>query len=124
MTNIIAIAVGGAFGAVGRYATSMWVYHLMGRDFPYGTLAVNLFGSFAMGILSILLIERINVAPELKSFLLVGFLGAYTTFSTFSIETVNLINHGEMIKAGVNMLLSVFVCVVACWLGMILGRQL
>ena len=124
MTNLVAIAVGGAFGALGRYATSMWIYQLLGRNFPYGTLTVNFLGSFAMGILSIVLIDRLNASPELRAFLLIGFLGAYTTFSAFSIETVNLINNGETIKAGINMLLSVFVCVVACWLGMILGRQL
>lgn len=124
MVNIIAIAVGGAFGAAGRYATSLWIYQILGRNFPYGTLTVNVVGSFAMGFLSILLIERLNVGPELRAFLLIGFLGAYTTFSTFSIETINLITNGEIIKAGINMMLSVFVCVVACWFGMILGRQL
>lgn len=120
----MAIAVGGAFGAVGRYATSLWIYQILGRNFPYGTLAVNFAGSFLMGFLSILLIERLSVGPEIRAFLLIGFLGAYTTFSTFSMETVALITNGEAIKAGVNMLVSVFVCVVACWFGMILGRQL
>ena len=124
MINLIAIAAGGAFGAVGRYVSSVWIYGIFGRDFPYGTLFVNVAGSFVMGLLSILLIERMSVGPEVRAFLLIGFLGAYTTFSTFSIETINLLIGGEAIKAGINMLLSVFVCLAACWMGMILGRQI
>ena len=124
MTNLLAIAVGGAFGAVGRFASSQWIYSLLGRQFPYGTLFVNFIGSFVMGFLAILLIERIAAGPELRAFLLIGFLGSFTTFSTFSLETINLFSSGEALKAFINMLLSVFVCVTACWLGMILGRQI
>lgn len=124
MTNLLAIAVGGAFGAVGRFASSQWIYGLLGRSFPYGTLFVNFIGSFIMGVLAIWLIERFSAGPELRAFLLIGFLGSFTTFSTFSLETVNLLSNGETLKALLNMCLSVFVCVTACWLGMILGRQL
>lgn len=124
MSNIVAIAIGGAFGAVGRYATSLWIYQLLGRSFPFGTLTVNFVGSFAMGFLSILLIDRLSVGPELRAFLLIGFLGSYTTFSTFSIETINLMSNGEMLKAVMNMIMSVLICVVACWLGILLGRQI
>ncbi|MDH5257758.1 MAG: fluoride efflux transporter CrcB [Gammaproteobacteria bacterium] len=124
MTNLIAIAVGGAFGALSRYGASQWVYSLLGRSFPFGTLVVNVAGSFVMGFLAVLLIERLVAGPELRAFLMIGFLGSFTTFSTFSLETVNLISSGEVIKAGVNMLISVFVCVTACWFGMLLGRQI
>lgn len=124
MSNLIAIALGGAFGALGRYASSQWVYGVLGRSFPFGTLVVNVAGSFVMGLLAVLLIEKLVAGPELRAFLMIGFLGSFTTFSTFSLETVNLIGNGEMIKAGVNMLISVFVCVTACWMGMILARQL
>jgi len=124
LTNLLAIAIGGAFGAVSRFATSQWIYSLLGRSFPYGTLFVNFLGSFVMGFLAILLIERIAAGPELRAFLLIGFLGSFTTFSTFSLETINLFSNGESLKAFVNMLMSVFVCVTACWLGMILGRQI
>ena len=124
MTNLLAIAVGGAFGAAGRFASSQWIYSLLGRSFPYGTLFVNFVGSFLMGFLAILLIERVSAGPEIRAFLLIGFLGSFTTFSTFSLETINLFSNGESLKAFVNMLVSVFVCVTACWLGMILGRQI
>ena len=124
MNNLIAIAIGGAFGAVGRYVSSQWVYGLLGRSFPFGTLFVNIAGSLVMGFLAVVLIERMVAAPELRAFLMIGFLGSFTTFSTFSLETVNLIASGEVMKAGVNMLISVFVCVTACWMGMLLGRQL
>ncbi len=124
MINLFAIALGGAFGALGRYASSQWLYSVLGRSFPYGTLLVNVAGSLVMGILAVLLIERVVAGPELRAFLMIGFLGSFTTFSTFSLETINLISSGEMIKAGVNMLLSVFVSVTACWMGMLLARQL
>ena len=124
MTNLIAIAFGGAFGALARYASSQWVYSMLGRSFPFGTLVVNVAGSFVMGLLAVFLIERMVAGPELRAFLMIGFLGSFTTFSTFSLETVNLISSGEMLKAGVNMLISVFVCVAACWMGMVLARQL
>ena len=71
MINLIAIAAGGAFGAVGRYVSSVWIYGIFGRDFPYGTLFVNVAGSFVMGLLSILLIERMSVGPEVRAFLLI-----------------------------------------------------
>jgi len=77
-----------------------------------------------MGFLAILLLERISTGPELRALLLIGLLGAFTTFSTFSIETLNLIDQGAVIKAGINILLSVILCVGAAWLGTILGRQL
>ena len=119
----MAIALGGAFGAVARFASSQWIYGLLGRGFPYGTLFVNFIGSFVMGFLAIVLIERLAAGPELRAFLLIGFLGSFTTFSTFSLETINLFSSGESLKAFVNMLVSVFVCISACWLGIILGRQ-
>lgn len=124
MIQLIAIAAGGAVGALLRFWVSSGVYHLLGRGFPYGTLAVNVLGSLAMGFLYVLLLERSTVSPELRSALLIGFLGAFTTFSTFSIETLNLIEQAALFKAGLNMLLSVSACIVACWIGLAIGRQL
>jgi len=124
LTSFMAIALGGALGAMGRFASSQWLYSLLGRSFPYGTLFVNFIGSFLAGLLVVVLIERLADSPELKAFLLIGFLGSFTTFSTFSLDTINLFSSGETLKAFVNMLMNVFVCVTACWLGMLLGRQL
>ncbi|MCU7830457.1 MAG: fluoride efflux transporter CrcB [Candidatus Thiodiazotropha sp. (ex Myrtea sp. 'scaly one' KF741663)] len=124
MTQLIAIAAGGAAGALFRFWVSSGVYQLLGRGFPYGTLAVNVLGSLVMGFLYVMLLERMTASPELRGALLIGFLGAFTTFSTFSIETLNLIEQADFLKAGVNMLLSVTACVVACWFGLMLGRQL
>lgn len=122
--ELIAIALGGAGGALLRYWTSSGVYGLLGRNFPYGTLAVNVLGSLLMGLLTILTLERMSVGPEMRGALLIGLLGAYTTFSTFSMETLFLIEQGDLLKAFVNVLVSVVVCIAAAWFGLKLGRML
>ena len=124
MLQLCAIAVGGAVGAILRFAMSNGVYKLFGRDFPFGTLAVNVLGSLLIGVLFILLIEKLAVAAEWRAGLLVGLLGAFTTFSTFSLETFTLMENGAFIKAGLNVFLSVVLCLAATWLGISLGRQL
>ncbi|MBO1924568.1 fluoride efflux transporter CrcB [Thiomicrorhabdus sp. 6S3-12] len=118
-----AIAAGGALGAVARFAVSHQVYLWFGRDFAWGTLAVNVAGSFAMGLLAVLLIDKWSLSNEWRSFILVGFLGAFTTFSTFSYETMQYIQVGEMTKAVANMALSLILTLSAVWLGIIGGRQ-
>jgi fluoride exporter len=124
LKTLVFIAVGGAFGAVSRYATSLGVYSLLGRNFPYGTLFVNVAGSFLMGVLSIMLLERFNLGPEWRAAILVGFLGSFTTFSTFSIETLNLFELGDINRAVLNMSLSLILCLLAVWFGINVGRQL
>ena len=124
MNVTLAIAAGGAVGALLRYWVSNAVHLLTGRDFPYGTLTVNVTGSLAMGAVYVLLIERMDVDPLWRGALLIGLLGAFTTFSTFSIETLALLENGEPVKAIVNVLASVSICIVACWIGMVVGRQI
>jgi len=111
-------------GALLRFWVSNGVYSLLGRSFPYGTLAVNVIGSLLMGLLYVFFLERMTVSAELRGAVLIGLLGSFTTFSTFSIETLNLIEQAEFMKAGLNTLISVFACLIAAWFGLVIGRQI
>jgi len=119
------IFFGAGVGGLCRYWISNSVYWFLGRNFPYGTLVVNVSGSFLMGFLFVLIMDRFDgVAPQLRSLLLIGFLGGYTTFSSFSIETLNLIENAAWLDALSNILLSVILCILFTWFGVICGRQL
>ncbi len=124
MNQLVAIAAGGALGALLRFWAANGVALWLGKGFPYGTLLVNVSGCLAIGFLYVLLLDRLEDGTLWRAFLMIGLLGAYTTFSTFSLETVNLIEAGEAMKAFVNVLLSVTLCVVAAAAGIMLGRQL
>lgn len=118
MNNTLLIFVGAGMGGILRYWVSNGIHFLLGRTFPYGTLAVNVSGCFLMGLLFIFLFERIDgIAPQLRSFLLIGLLGGYTTFSSFSVETLNLFENGAWLTAALNVLLSITLCLVFAWLG-------
>jgi len=124
LIQTLSIAAGGAAGALLRFWVSTGVYALLGRGFPYGTLAVNVIGSLLMGFLYVFFLERMTVSPEIRAAILIGLLGAFTTFSTFSIETLNLIEQADYMKAVLNMLISVAACLFAAWLGLTVGRQI
>lgn len=125
MNTITLIFIGAGFGGVLRYGVSTGIYNLFNKNFPYGTLVVNVSGSFLMGFLFVLLLERFqSIAPQLRALLLIGFLGGYTTFSSFSIETINLMENANWFPAIVNILLSTILCLMAAWTGVILGKTL
>lgn len=125
MNQIFAIALGGAFGAVLRFMVSTGVYQWLGRGFPYGTLAVNVIGSLLIGLLTeALVLQRVAITLEYRSAILVGLFGSFTTFSTFSLETLYLLEQGNLYKATFNVLISVCACIFAVWIGVLTGRML
>jgi fluoride exporter len=125
MNHIIGLALGGACGSVLRFLVSTGIYQWLGRGFPYGTLTVNLIGSFLLGLLTeALVLQRVAIALEYRTAILVGFIGAFTTFSTFAFETLYLLEQGSVSKAALNVCVSVIACVFVVWIGVISGRYL
>lgn len=124
LPQILVIMLGGSLGALMRFIVSSSITAKLGSSFPYGTLTVNVLGSFAMGFLAMFLVERMGLDPLIRLGVFVGFLGAFTTFSTFSMETLNLFEQGESMRALVNMFISVMLSVLAVWLGVLAGKQI
>lgn len=122
MQTLLAIAAGGAFGAVSRYLTMIIAVHLVGAAFPWGTLTVNVLGSFLMGVLTELFRDNVNIADEVKFFLTVGFMGSYTTFSTFSLDVQALLARGEWVMASAYIFVSVLLSIAALMLGMYMAK--
>ena len=122
--TVAAIAVAGALGALARYAVGGLVADRAHGVFPWGTLVVNVSGSLVLGFLFVLLTERLLPHPTLRIALTVGFLGAYTTFSTFSLETLRLIQDGAVGIAAMNVFGSVAAGLVAVYLGWVVGRAM
>ena len=108
-----------------RYGTARWMCALFGQGFPIGTLTVNLIGALCIGFLSVIAQNRVSgcVVP-MRAFVFIGLLGGFTTFSTFSLETVTLLEAGEYLSATSNIILNVALCLLGVWLGMLLGRQI
>ncbi|WP_207062196.1 fluoride efflux transporter CrcB [Motiliproteus sp. SC1-56] len=122
--HLIYIALGGALGALARYWLSGFVVNNTDHYLPLGTLTVNVLGSLLMGACFVLIIEKSQWPPEFRQLAMVGFLGAFTTFSTFSLETVTLIQEGHIIPAAIYILLSVLCCVAALAAGIWFFRLL
>jgi CrcB protein len=120
--TILAVALGGALGSVARYLVMLAVNARLGAQFPYAILGINVAGSFAAGLLSALLIEKLGVGNAWRGLVLVGFLGGFTTFSAFSVETMRLLETGALAAALANIVASVVLCLLACAAGLWLGR--
>ena len=122
MREIFALGVAGAAGAVGRYAVSGWAYRIFGDRFAYGTLIVNVVGSFLLAIIMQIAIGSDLIPYHWRLPITVGFFGAFTTFSTFSYETVRYLEDGSWLLATTNILANVTLCLVATVLGLAAGR--
>jgi CrcB protein len=124
MKYLLFVAIGGALGAVSRYLLANWAHGLWEGKLPIGTLLVNILGSFAIGVVYVLLAEKQILHPDWRGVLMVGFLGAFTTFATFSLETITLIESGHLAHAAGYMMASAIVCVVAAGAAIQLTRVL
>ncbi|MDD8017613.1 MAG: fluoride efflux transporter CrcB [Bacteroidota bacterium] len=122
MEKFLFIGLGGFLGSIARYWLATAVYKSLGESFPYGTLSVNIIGCFMIGFLMTVFEERFLALPELRLFLVVGILGGFTTFSSFSYETIALLRAGNFLYGSLNVLLSVVVCLVFTWIGIIVGK--
>lgn len=124
MYMLLSVALGGAIGAVSRYWISSQVHSAVGGSFPWGTLAVNILGCAVLGALVQVMAQIWSPSEELRAFLVVGLLGALTTFSAFSLEMVLMIERGDWLNAGLYTLLSVILCVGALAVTMISLRHI
>jgi CrcB protein len=126
MQNYIWVAIGGALGTTGRYWLSGSVARLIGETFPWGTLLINVTGSILIGFFATLTGPdgRVFVGSTGRQFVMIGICGGYTTFSSFSLQTLNLMNDREWFYAGANILLSVALCLIGVWAGYMLASTL
>ncbi len=122
MNKILCLTVAGIAGTFARYGLAGLVYQRLGADFPYGTLVVNLVGCFLIGFFDALVQEKFLLGPQMRLLLMTGFCGAFTTFSTFMLETSNLVKDGEPMKAFLNVLMSIVIGFLVFRLGVLLGK--
>lgn len=124
MWTYIAIAVGGTLGCWARFTQTNLVQIVYGRDFPFATMSINILGSFLMGFLFIETLERLTLSPPLRTGILTGVLGGYTTFSTFEMEAVLLAENGDVFKSALYVALSVTLGFIAAFGGAYIARNL
>lgn len=126
MITYLWIALGGALGSVARFACSAWVASAVGEAFPWGTMLINVLGSLVIGFFATLTGPdgRLLVPGDIRQFVMVGICGGYTTFSSFSLQTLNLAQDGEYARASLNVVLSVALCLASVWLGHVAAMSL
>jgi CrcB protein len=124
MRTVMAVGVAGFIGAIARYGIDGLIVQKSGGSFPWGTFVVNISGSFVLGLLFAVLVEgRVAAAPWIRTAATVGFVGAYTTFSTLTLETFRLVEDGSYLLAGANVMGSLTIGLVAVYLGVVVGRM-
>jgi fluoride exporter len=123
LEKLIIVAVGGAVGAIARYWLGVWISSKLPMQFPLGTFVINVTGSFIIGFFLTLTGDRITIHSNWRLLIAVGFVGAYTTFSTFEYETLKLIEEGNVLSAALNVTLSVVLGFIAVWLGVAAARR-
>ena len=124
MTHLLLVAAGGALGSVLRYLVGLWTLRRFGPGFPWGTLTVNITGSFLIGVFAEAIARKFGASPEMRVFLITGILGGYTTFSAFSLDTITLMERGELVTAAVYVGSSVLVSALAVFAGLALMRAM
>jgi CrcB protein len=124
MTKYLMVAMGGALGSVLRFWVGGYVSNKLGTRFPYGTFLINVTASFLIGFILTLLAERTHWDPNWRYLIPVGFIGGYSTFSTFEYESFRVFQDGELLIGGLNLVLSVVLGFLAVWLGVITGRTI
>jgi fluoride exporter len=122
VTRFLLICLGGTVGTAARYGVQVLSARLLGTGFPYGTLAVNVTGSFLIGVINQVAFTTPHISPTVRVMLTIGVMGGFTTYSSFSFETLELVQDGAWLAAGVNIVLNTALCLAACALGMGLGR--
>ncbi|MGF9564067.1 fluoride efflux transporter CrcB [Neorhizobium sp. JUb45] len=123
MNSMLLVAVGGAVGSVFRYLVGLWAVRLFGPAFPWGTLAINVAGSFAIGLFLEMILRRFGGSAEMRLLLMTGLCGGFTTFSSFSLDFVGLVERGAMPMALVYVAASVILSIGATFLGLFIGRM-
>lgn len=124
MNNILLVALGGAIGSVCRYLVGIWALRQFGPAFPWGTLTVNVVGSFAIGFMAELIMRRFDMSTDLRLFIITGILGGFTTFSAFSLDVISLVERGATVAGAAYLVASVAISLGAVFGGLALGRAM